>query len=113
MTRVFARKCGSPQLADGRPALHQEIQESGPPASVPCAPALSERRHIDYRLAVARQFIGTSRLFTENKHTLHMQRPPTVQEQAIPCHAMPKHPKILTWPHAVDSHLPSRLASSA
>jgi hypothetical protein len=96
---VFARKCGSPQLADGRPALHQEFwfQESGPvapaSASVPCAPALSERRHIDYRLAVARQFIGTNRFFTENKHTLHMQRPPSLQEPAMPyrCLNTPKY----------------------
>lgn len=102
MTRVFARKCGSPQLADGRPALHQEFQESGPvapaSASVPCAPALSERRHIDYSLAIARQFIGTSRFFrlqrTSTPFTCSASR---LQEPAIPCHAMPcpKHPRIL------------------
>lgn len=120
MTRVFARKCGSPQLADGRPALHQEFQESGPvapaSASVPCAPALSERRHIDYSLAIARQFIGTSRFF-------RLQRTSTPftcsasslqQQQAMPCHALPQTPQNTAWRLAVvDCRLPSRLESSA
>lgn len=120
MTRVFARKCGSPQLADGRPALHQEFQESGPvapaSASVPCAPALSERRHIDYSLAIARQFIGTSRFF-------RLQRTSTPftcsasslqQQQAMPCHTLPQTPQNTAWRLAVvDCRLPSRLESSA
>jgi hypothetical protein len=99
MTRVFARKCGSPQLADGRPALHQaprtQCQCSQPAASVPVRRLLANVPcHItDYSYTATVPNVDSAAVYwhtpflhrgPHSKHTLHMQRRPT---RTRPCHA--------------------------